>query len=140
MRRKVNPQKAEYVQNNQNMRALGVQGLKMWQVVENLTKKSYVVTDPTKIKCILDEAFIEATTGRPGPVWVEIPQDVQWAEIVPENLVSNIIETSESELSNEDLGFILSAINSSKRPLIWAGNGIRLSDSVDAFKNLLEKD
>jgi acetolactate synthase-1/2/3 large subunit len=132
-------EKAEYIESNQNMRALGVQGLKMWEVVESLTKKSFIVTDPTKIKSVLDEAYIEATTGRPGPVWIEIPQDVQWAEIIPENLVSNSLEVSVSNFTNEDLDFILSAINSSKRPLFWAGNGIRLSDSVDAFKKLLEK-
>jgi acetolactate synthase-1/2/3 large subunit len=132
-------EKAEYIESNQNMRALGVQGLKMWEVVESLTKKSFIVTDPTKIKSVLDEAYIEATTGRPGPVWIEIPQDVQWAEVIPENLVSNILEACVSNFTNEDLDFILSAINSSKRPLFWAGNGIRLSDSVDAFKKLLEK-
>jgi acetolactate synthase-1/2/3 large subunit len=132
-------EKAEYIESNQNMRALGVQGLKMWEVVESLTKKSFIVTDPTKIKSVLDEAYIEATTGRPGPVWIEIPQDVQWAEIIPENLVSNSLEVSVSNFTNEDLDFILSAINSSKRPLLWAGNGIRLSNSVDAFKKLLEK-
>ena len=132
-------EKAEYIESNQNMRALGVQGLRMWEVVESLTKKSFIVTDPTKIKLVLDEAYAEATSGRPGPVWIEIPQDIQWSEVIPENLVSNSFENNVSNFTNEDSDFILSAINSSKRPLIWAGNGIRLSDSVDAFKKLLEK-
>lgn len=132
-------EKAEYIESNQNMRALGVQGLRMWEVVESLTKKSFIVTDPSKIKLVLDEAYAEATSGRPGPVWIEIPQDIQWSEVIPENLVSNSFENNVSNFTNEDSDFILSAINSSKRPLIWAGNGIRLSDSVDAFKKLLEK-
>ena len=132
-------EKTEYIESNQNMRALGVQGLRMWEVVESLTKKSFIVTDPTKIKLVLDEAYAEATSGRPGPVWIEIPQDIQWSEVIPENLVSNSFENNVSNFTNEDSDFILSAINSSKRPLIWAGNGIRLSDSVDAFKKLLEK-
>ncbi len=132
-------EKAEYLKSNSNMRALGVQGLKMWQVVENLTKKSFIVTDPTKIKSILEEAYIEATTGRPGPVWIEIPQDLQWAEITPDNLLSFSQNNNKLEINDEDIDYILSAISLSKKPLIWAGNGIRLSNSVSEFKNLLEK-
>jgi acetolactate synthase-1/2/3 large subunit len=132
-------EKSEYLKSNSNMRALGVQGLKMWQVVENLTKKSFIVTDPFQIKAILEEAYIEATTGRPGPVWVEIPQDLQWAEISPDNLSSYNQKNSELEINDEDIEFILSAISVAKKPLIWAGNGIRLSNSVSKFKSLLEK-
>lgn len=132
-------EKAEYIESNQNMRALGVQGLKMWKVVENLTKKSFIVTDPTKIKSVLDEAYLEAVSGRPGPVWIEIPQDIQWTEVIPENLESNYIKTDELEITDEDIEFILSAIRTSKKPLIWAGNGIRLSNSESEFNNLLEK-
>jgi acetolactate synthase-1/2/3 large subunit len=132
-------EKSEYLHSNNNMRALGVQGLKMWEVVENLTKKSFIVKDPSKIKSILEEAYLEATTGRPGPVWIEIPQDLQWADIIPDNLSSYNHKINEFEVNDEDVDYILSAIKSSKRPLIWAGNGIRLSDSVETFKNLLDK-
>ena len=132
-------EKSEYLKSNSEMRALGVQGLKMWQVVENLTKKSFIVTDPSKIKSILEEAYLEATTGRPGPVWIEIPQDLQWVEIAPDSLSSFNQVINELEVNDEDVEFILSAISTSKKPLIWAGNGIRLSNSEFEFKNLLEK-
>jgi len=132
-------EKSEYLKSNSEMRALGVQGLKMWQVVENLTKKSFIVTDPSKIKSILEEAYSEATTGRPGPVWIEIPQDLQWVEIAPDSLSSYNQVINELEVNDEDVEFILSAISTSKKPLVWAGNGIRLSNSEFEFKNLLEK-
>jgi acetolactate synthase-1/2/3 large subunit len=132
-------EKSEYLKSNSEMRALGVQGLKMWQVVENLTKKSFIVTDPSKIKSILEEAYSEATTGRPGPVWIEIPQDLQWVEIAPDSLSSYNQVINELEVNDEDVEFILSAISTSKKPLLWAGNGIRLSNSEFEFKNLLEK-
>jgi acetolactate synthase-1/2/3 large subunit len=132
-------EKSEYLKSNSEMRALGVQGLKMWQVVENLTKKSFIVTDPSKIKSILEEAYSEAITGRPGPVWIEIPQDLQWVEIAPDSLSSYNQVINELEVNDEDVEFILSAISTSKKPLLWAGNGIRLSNSEFEFKNLLEK-
>jgi acetolactate synthase-1/2/3 large subunit len=132
-------EKAEYVKNQAHMRALGVQGLKMWEVVQNLTKKSYLITNPDDIHSILEEAYLEATTGRPGPVWIEIPQDLQWAEVKDESSFIPDIEIKNNKLNDQDVEYILSAIKSAKRPLIWSGNGIRLSDSLEHFKNLLEK-
>lgn len=132
-------EKAEYVKNQTHMRALGVQGLKMWEVVQNLTKKSYLVTNPNDIHSILEEAYLEATTGRPGPVWIEIPQDLQWVEVEDENINLPNIEIKNNTVSDQDVEYILSAIKSAKRPLIWSGNGIRLSDSLEQFKSLLEK-
>ena len=131
-------EKLEYVNKNAHMRALGVQGIKMWEVVQNITKKSYILTDPSEIDTILDKAFLESTTGRPGPVWIEIPQDLQWVDIDPE-ISNKLPHVNESLPSNEDIYFIIEAIKKSKRPLIWSGNGIRLSNSIDIFKNLLEK-
>jgi acetolactate synthase-1/2/3 large subunit len=132
-------EKAEYVKNQTHMRALGVQGLKMWEVVQNLTKKSYLVTNPNDIHSILEEAYLEATTGRPGPVWIEIPQDLQWVEVEDENINLPNIEIKNNTVSDQDVEYILSAIKSAKRPLIWSGNGIRLSDSLKQSKSLLEK-
>lgn len=132
-------EKAEYVKNQTHMRALGVQGLKMWEVVQNLTKKSYLVTNPNDIHSILEEAYLEATTGRPGPVWIEIPQDLQWVEVEDENINLPNIEIKNNTVSDQDVEYILSAIKSAKRPLIWSGNGIRLSESLVQFKSLLEK-
>jgi acetolactate synthase-1/2/3 large subunit len=132
-------EKAEYVKNHAHMRALGVQGLKMWEVVQNLTKKSYLVTNPDDIHSILEEAYIEATTGRPGPVWIEVPQDLQWVEVKDENVNNSDIQIKNNIVNDQDVEYILSAIKSAKRPLIWSGNGIRLSDSLEQFKSLLEK-
>ena len=132
-------EKAEYVKNQTHMRALGVQGLKMWEVVHNLTKKSYLVTNPNDIHSILEEAYLEATTGRPGPVWIEIPQDLQWVEVKDENLILPNIKIKNNTVSDQDIEYILSAIKAAKRPLIWSGNGIRLSESLKQFKSLLEK-
>lgn len=132
-------EKAEYVKNQTHMRALGIQGLKMWEVVQNLTKKSYLVTNPNDIHSILEEAYLEATTGRPGPVWIEIPQDLQWIEVEDENINLPNIEIKNNTVSDQDVEYILSAIKSAKRPLIWSGNGIRLSESIEQFKSLLEK-
>lgn len=130
-------EKAEYLEKNAHMRALGVQGIKMWEVVSNLVKKSYIITNPNEIHNILEEAYIEATTGRPGPVWIEIPQDTQWAD-VSEDIFAHSCSHKINIVNDEDIDFIISAIKNSHRPLIWSGNGIRLSKSENKFLELLK--
>lgn len=132
-------EKSEYLTSYSDLRALGVQGLKMWEVVQNLTKKSYIITDPNQITSVLEEAYYESLNGRPGPIWIEIPQDLQWAE-VNINSFSNEEKINETEeVSDSDIQFILDSLKNSKRPLIWAGHGIRLSNSISEFKTLLKK-
>jgi len=60
----------------------------MWETVKNITKYSTIIMDPKTIKYELEKATYIALSGRPGPVWIEIPQDIQWADINPDELES----------------------------------------------------
>ena len=74
-------------QINTNLRTYGTAGSDIIPAVKPVTKYAVTVTDPTEIKFHIEKAMHIATTGRPGPVWIDLPMDIQFAEIEPEKLV-----------------------------------------------------
>ena len=125
------------------LRQYGDQELDIEELVRPVTKYCHMVTDPKSIKYHLEKAFYLAKSGRPGPCWLDIPLDVQGAQINPEELVGfDPAELSESwrnvdieKISNE----ILKKIHEAKRPVILVGSGVRLSGEYQAFLKLVEK-
>jgi len=89
----------------------------------------------------MESAWHEATTGRPGPVWVDIPLDIQSAQINVENLRSfkPELKTDKSVELKEKVAQFYELINASKRPILLVGNGVRLANSKDKFLKLIEK-
>jgi acetolactate synthase-1/2/3 large subunit len=108
-----------------NLRQLGVQECDIISVVKPITKYAIQITNPNDIIPILEEAYTQATTGRMGPVWIDIPLNIQSSQIeIPEPTnIEKIIET----------------IFQSKNPIIITGNGVHLSNSEDLFYQLKEK-
>lgn len=119
------------------LRQLGDQEVDIISVVKPLTKYAKMVTEPNEIKYHIDKAIYEATTGRLGPVWLDIPMNIQ-ASIIDED---ELIEFVPNELNNYDLKInqVIEKINNAKRPLIIAGHGIRLANQIDNFKTLIDK-
>jgi acetolactate synthase-1/2/3 large subunit len=68
------------------MRGKGVQGLDMVNIMRTVTKFADCIRRPSDIRRVLEQGFHEANSGRPGPVWIDVPQDLQWAEIDPDSL------------------------------------------------------
>ena len=119
------------------IRQLGDQEVDIISVVKTLTKYAAMVTDANTIKYHLDRAVYEATHGRFGPVWLDIPMNIQAALVDEEKLVGFIPEkVSKPEFNVSD---IIQKIKESKRPIIVAGHGIRLADQVENFHKLIEK-
>jgi acetolactate synthase-1/2/3 large subunit len=110
---------------NVNLRQLGVQECDIISMVKPITKYAIQITNPNDVINILEEAYTQATTGRMGPVWIDIPLDIQSSQIEPpepfnwENIINLILQ--------------------SKKPVIITGNGIHLSNSEDLFYELKEK-
>jgi acetolactate synthase-1/2/3 large subunit len=129
---------SEYVNPPNQMRGKGVQGLDMVNVTKTLTKYSTMLTNPDDIRYVMEKAFHEAYSGRPGPVWIDIPQDLQWAQVDPEKLDGFV----PPQLPNIDMAAHATAtielIKNAKRPLLWVGHGIRLSGAEQKFRTLLE--
>jgi acetolactate synthase-1/2/3 large subunit len=119
------------------MRQLGDQEFDTVKTVTNFTKFAVQVNDPNKIKFYLEKAYYFATSGRPGPVWIDVPLDVQKKEIDVNALIG--FEPPKDEHPELNLDLICEKLLKSKRPLIIVGNGVRLSKSVELLDKIVEK-
>ena len=122
--------------NGRGTRQIGFQEIDIVSMASAITKYAVTVREPASIRYHLEKAIYLATSGRPGPVWIDIPLDVQAAEIDENNLVGFVSEKKYGTDISEQVSNIIESLNSSKRPVILAGNGIRLSDSIVQFTEL----
>ena len=126
------------------LRQYGDQELDIEPIVRPITKYVAMVTDPRSIRYHLEKAIYIATSGRPGPVWLDIPLDVQAAKIDPDDLLPGFdpIELDEP-WKHTDLpaaaAEILAKLAQAKRPVVFAGGGVRLSGAHDAFLKLIDR-
>jgi acetolactate synthase-1/2/3 large subunit len=125
------------------LRQYGDQEIDIEEIVRPITKYSTMVVDPTSIRYHLEKAFYLATTGRPGPAWLDIPIDVQGAKIEVDNLVGfdpKELDEPWTEIDIEGISAdILERIKNADRPVIFAGGGVRISDQHEAFIQLVDK-
>lgn len=125
------------------IRALGDQEFDICKAVESMTKYCEMVTDPKKIRYCLEKALFIAQNGRPGPCWLDIPLNIQGAYVDTEELEGYNPEEYQSTLpkavSMEVVDAIIEKIKMAKRPVFYAGNGIRISGGYDAFCRVMEK-
>ena len=120
-----------------NLRQFGVQELNMIPIVESLCKYAITLNEPEKVKFELEKAVYLAKTGRPGPVWLEIPMDVQGAQIIPDDLESYTPPTSENLFDDDKFSILKDLLNESKRPVIIAGQGVRIAHALDIFEKFI---
>ncbi len=121
------------------LRQLGDQEADIISVVKPLTKYAVCVKEPIEIKYYIDKAIYEAITNRKGPVWLDIPIDIQ-ASIIDEKGLKEFKpeETHKLNINTDSADRISAKLKSAKRPLIIAGQGIRLAGVIDEFKQLVE--
>jgi acetolactate synthase-1/2/3 large subunit len=121
------------------LRQLGDQEFDIITSVKNMTKYAVQVNDSNTIKYHLEKACLEATTGRPGPVWIDIPLNVQSADINPEELEGYTKTINTPKASEDNINHIIQKISEAKKPLLIVGNGVRLSKAekeLDQFLSL----
>lgn len=125
------------------LRQYGDQELDIAQLVAPVTKYCVMVTDPQTIRYHLEKALYLAQSGRPGPVWVDIPLDVQSARIDPDALSGFDPSELDEPWKATDLKVaaeqIFEAVRSAKRPVVMAGGGVRISGAHATFLTLVEK-
>lgn len=124
---------------NPKLRQLGVQDTRIVDMVKPITKYAVCVYDPLEIDYHVEKAYYVAKSGRPGPVWLDIPLDVQAAQIDEEKLIRFTLPQSEKPDLLPIAKKTLQKIKSSKKPAIIVGSGIRLSGSYDLFHKVLKK-
>lgn len=120
------------------------QELDITSITRSITKKNYIVKNPEKLSEIVREAFEIARSGRPGPVLIDIPKDIQGIEMEYQPMdVDTSYKTSNlkdmSEEMNSYLDKAVELINSSKRPVIYVGGGVKISDSCGELLEFAEK-
>lgn len=126
-----------------SLRAMGDQEYDIVKSVEPMTKYAVMIEDPTTIRYHLERAWHLATTGRPGPVWIDIPVNYQGGYIETDELKG--YDPSEDdkllppEVTEKTVSEVIDKIKNAKRPVFHAGYGIRLSGGYEAFKSVAEK-
>ena len=126
------------------LRQLGVQEIDIVNLVKPITKYAVLIDNPSKIKYHLEKGYSLAVSGRPGPVWIDIPANIQSTMINPEVLTSyNKIKINKNNNSNLKIDHkikkIAEMLNNSKKPLLHLGQGVKLSNSVHKIKKLISK-
>ena len=125
------------------VRSMGQQEIDIVSIVKPITKFAVTVMEPAKIRYYLEKAVYLATRGRPGPVWIDIPLDVQAEMIDEKNLDGFDAKREGLEITNksisEEVDKAIELIKKSSRPVILAGNGIRTGNAIDRFIELLSK-
>lgn len=125
------------------LRAVGDQEYDIVKSVEPMTKYAVMLEEPMEIRYVLEKAWHLATTGRPGPVWIDVPVDYQGMTIETEGLRGYNPKEDDEKLpqpvSEATVKNILEMIKNAKRPVLYAGNGIRLSNGYQAFRSVMEK-
>lgn len=125
-----------------DLRQLGEQELNITDIVKPVTKYAVRITDPQSIRYHLEKAIYLATTGRPGPVWIDVPLDIQAHQIEEKSMVKfdpEELETNRttSKSISDSINEILKLLQKSNRPVILAGNGIRISGAYKSFLKLV---
>lgn len=124
---------------NKKVRQLGFQEIDTVSIYKSITKYAVTVSDPKTIKYHLDKALWLAKNERPGPVLIDIPLDVQAAEIDETSLVSFTPEIVENPIPTDKLDEIARLFESAKRPIVLVGNGVRLSGGMKEFETFIDK-
>lgn len=125
------------------LRAMGDQEYDIVKSVTPMTKYATMIEDPLQIRYALERAWHLATTGRPGPVWIDIPVNYQGSYIETDDLHGYDPAEDDALLpppvSSDLVNEVLNAITQAKRPVIHAGYGIRLSGAYDLFRSVIDK-
>lgn len=126
-----------------NLRQLGDQEADIVSMVTPITKYAKTIYNPLDVKYELDKAIAIALDGRPGPVWLDVPLDVQGATVdetqFKEFDPAEIIDPVKHALVDEQIKQLLEKIKAAKSPVIYVGNGVRLAKREKEFITLAEK-
>jgi acetolactate synthase-1/2/3 large subunit len=130
------------MKTNRGVRQMGFQEIDIVRLVKSITKYAVTVTDPQTIRYHLEKALYLARHGRPGPVWVDIPLDVQAAEIDETSLpgfgAAEIWGSDDAADLDRAVERALDLLMAARRPVLLAGNGVRLDGALEEFQRLLE--
>ena len=125
------------------LRAVGDQEFDITKAAASMCKYAEMLEDPMQIRYMLEKAYHLATTGRPGPVWVDIPVNFQGMTIDTDMLPGYSPAEDDARIppavTEETVQQVLDMIRQAERPVIYAGSGIRHAHGYEAFRSVIEK-
>ncbi|MDK2820425.1 MAG: acetolactate synthase large subunit [Clostridia bacterium] len=128
---------------DQQIRQTCLQGTDPIEIVKSITKYAVMIKDPKMVKYHLEKAVFLAKEGRPGPVWLDVPLDIQSALVNEEDLISfdedKLKTQPDRNLLIQQTAKCVAMLKEARRPVILAGNGIRLAHAVEEFTQLAEQ-
>lgn len=113
------------------LRYRGVQECDIVSSVRNMTKYAKTIIDPLMIKAEVEKAYAIAMEGRRGPVWLDIPLNVQSALVETDDLVEYVPSNEPSSLSDKELDYVVEEILNAERPCVLVGSGVIAGDALD---------
>ena len=126
---------------NSGLRQLGVQEFDIVSMVKSSTKYSVIIKNPESIKYHLEKAYHLSTDGRPGPVWIDIPANIQNAVINPKKIIGYKIKKRDKEFPkiDKDIKQVAKMLSTSKKPILHLGHGVKISNASSYLRKLIEK-
>lgn len=108
-------------------------------VQQNMVKYAEMIMDARRIKYCLEKAYKIALSGRPGPCWLDIPLDIQGSYVEVDDLEGYVDHQAKPHIDTSAIKDIIKRLQTAKRPVLYAGNGIRLSGGISVFEKLIRK-
>lgn len=124
---------------NVPIRTYGSQEADIIKIVESITKYAQMITRPGDVVYEMEKAVFLANHGRKGPVWLDVPLDIQNARIDTDSLKHHEALSEEPEISNEDLKYVAESLQNAKRPVIFIGGGVRSAGAGLELRNFVEE-
>ena len=123
------------------LRQLGVQEIDIVSIVDSITKYAVTIMEPNDVRFHLERALWLAKNGRPGPVWIDVPLDVQASEIDVASLRGFVAPADDPEPEGVamSVAHALALMQRAERPVILAGNGVRVADALGEFERVIER-
>ena len=121
------------------VRQIGLQEADIVSIVDSITKYAVTIMEPADAVYCIEKALYEAQHGNPGPVWLDIPMDVQEAEINPNNLKHFMPEQDlKTECTEEEMNYAVRALEEAERPIIIVGQGVRLAGACKELNEFID--
>lgn len=121
-----------------HLRQVGVQEADIASIVSPITKYAVTISNPEEIAYHLEKALYLAMSGRKGPVWLDIPLNIQNSMIDENKLNHYVVETDDKqECTQDDLNYIVNELEKAKRPIILAGQGVRSAGAIDELNSFV---
>ncbi len=125
-----------YTKNN--LRTYGQQEANIVEIVKSITKYAVTVTDPRDIRMHLEKAMYLANEGRKGPVWIDIPLDLQSAQIEPSEIIGFTPDRATIAAPENDISYIKQALGSARRPVLLIGSGVRSANQLETLADFVQ--